>query len=166
MFLLIAGAAFAQQQTGAPAGIAVPAPPTPTVTAAPADVAPETRVFRVHLVDGRTGQPIANGHVKLWYDEQTGAGYEFVTGARGVGLMPAPIGDPLRVLISSVDYNDCRRPPRYAPPQAYNMADIARTGVAVENTCGSVAIHPQPGELVFFVRPTRWYENLNRNSGN
>ena len=83
-----------------------------------------------------------------------------------MGLMPAPVGDPLRVLVSSLDYNDCRRPARYAPPQGYNMADIARSGVATENTCGSISVRTQPGELVLFVRPPRWYENLNRNPGN
>lgn len=164
--LLIAGSACAQQQTGAPAGIPVPAAPQIRGSASPVEVPLQSRVFQVRLLDGRNGQPIANGHVKLWYDEQTGAGYELATGARGVGLMPAPVGDPLRVLINSVDYKDCRRPARYAPPEGYNMAQIAKTGVAAENTCGSFAVRTQPGELVLFVRPTRWYENLNRNSGN
>ncbi|WP_074652010.1 hypothetical protein [Terriglobus roseus] len=164
--LLLGGIASAQQQTGAPAGIAVPPPPEPAVTSPSVDVAPDTRVFRVRLMDGRNGQPIANGHVKLWYDEPSGAGYELATGARGVGLMPAPVGDPLRVIVTTLDYNDCRRPARYAPPQGYNMAEIAKSGLAAENGCGTVAVRPQPGELIVFVRPTRWYENLNRNSGN
>jgi hypothetical protein len=163
--LLIAGAATAQQQTGAPAGIAVPPPPAPAVNAPSVVVAPDTRVFRVRLLDGRNGQAISGAHVKLWYDEQTGAGYELATGARGIGLMPAPVGDPLRVLVTTLDYNDCRRPARYSPPQGYNMADIAKSGLATENSCGNVAVRPQPGELIVFVRPTRWYENLNRNSG-
>jgi hypothetical protein len=165
MMLLIASAAFAQQQTGAPAGIAVPAPPESSRRSGAGDISPDSHVFRVRLIDGRNGQPIANGHVKLWYDEPTGSGYEFVTGQRGIGLMPAPVGEPLRVLVSSVDYNDCRRTARYEPPQGYNMAEIARSGMATENTCGSVTVRPEPGELILFVRPTRWYENLNRNVG-
>jgi hypothetical protein len=163
--LALAGmTAWAQQQTGAPAGIAVPAPPPTRQPAPSSDPAPDARVFRVHLVDGRTGAPIAGGHVKLWYDEPSGTGYEMATSSRGIGLMPAPVGEPLRVLVGILDYNDCRRPARYSPPQAYNMAEIAKAGVATENTCGRVAVRPQPGELLFFVRPSRWYENLNRNA--
>ncbi|AFL88354.1 hypothetical protein Terro_2445 [Terriglobus roseus DSM 18391] len=166
VILVLASTACAQQQTGAPAGIAVPPLPKSSASAASVDAPPGSLVFRVRLIDGRNGQPIANGHVKLWYDEPSGPGYEFATGAQGIGLMPAPVGDPLRVLVSSVDYNDCRRPARYAPPRGYNMTEVAKSGVAAENTCGNVAVHTQPGELVFFVRPTRWYENLNRSVGN
>ena len=122
--------------------------------------------FRVRVVDGRNGAPIRNAHVKLWYDEPAGSGYEFVTDIRGVGEMPAPIGDPTRVIATVADYADCRRSLRGDPPKGYNMAAIARSGTATENACGRISIHTQPGELVLFVRSAHWYEGLNRSPGN
>lgn len=157
--------AAAQQQTGASGGISVPAVPQPSAaaTAEPDDVASDTHSFRIRLLDGRNGNPISGGHVKLWYDEPTGNGFIVSTNARGVALMPAPIGDPLRILVHPDTDVDCRRTKPYDPPTAYTMADIAQKGTAAENTCGSLSVRTFPGELVLFVRPQRWYDKLNRN---
>jgi hypothetical protein len=124
---------------------------------------PQQLSFRVHVIDGRNGAAVSNVHLQLWYDEPAGQGYSVATDAHGIALMPAPVGEPVRVLASIVDWIDCRKPERGAPPQGYNMAAIANDGTAAQNTCGSVAIRTQPGELVLFVRPSRWYEGINRN---
>ncbi len=155
----------AQQQTGAPAGL--PVPPVPAVAppvSHSADVA-GAMTYRVRVVDGRNGSPIHNAHVKLWYDEPAGSGYEFATDVHGIVEMPAPVGLPVRVLATVTDYTDCRKPLRGDPPQGYNLAGIAKSGVATENTCGRVSIHTQPGELVLFVRSPHWYEGFNRPTG-
>jgi hypothetical protein len=163
--LSLATLAHAQQQTGASGGI--PVPPVPEQSAAavatPEDVAPDSHSFRIRLLDGRSGNPIAGGHVKLWYDEPTGNGYIVSTNAHGVALMPAPIGEPLRILVHPDTDVDCRRTRPYDPPSAYPLADIAQKGAAAENTCGNVSVRTSPGELVLFVRPQRWYDKLNRN---
>ena len=122
--------------------------------------------YRVKVVDGRTGAAIENAHVKLWYDEPAGAGYEFATDARGVGLMPAPVTEPVRVLVSVVGYTDCRKPMRGDPPARYNLRMIAATGLAAQNGCGALNVRATPGELVLFVRHSRWYEGINRNAAN
>ncbi len=164
--LSVLGSAVAQQQTGAPAGIPVPrVPPSTDSTKPPADTA-QSFSYRVRVVDGRNGTAIRNAHVKLWYDEPAGAGYEFATDTQGYGNMPAPAAEPLRVLVSVLDYTDCRRPMRGDPPIGYNLQNIAQHGIAAQNGCGRVAIRTSPGELVVFVRPARWYEGLNRNAGN
>lgn len=156
--------AHAQQQTGASGGIAV-APVQESSSAVPAsdNDAQDSHSFRIRLLDGRNGSPVAGGHVKLWYDEPSGSGYILATNGRGIALMPAPVGQPVRVLVRSDGAVDCRRAQRYSPPIGYNLADIAAKGTAVENTCGAVAVHTSPGELVLFVRPERWYEKLNQN---
>lgn len=159
---LLATVAHAQQQTGAPAGIPVPPPPALTASSAES-VVPESRSFRVRLLDGRNGTPVAGGHVKLWYDEPTGEGYTVVTDAHGTALMPAPVGQPVRILADLTGGKDCRREQRYAPKPSYALAGIAARGIAADNTCGDVAFRTSPGELVLFVRPSRWYEKLNRN---
>ena len=163
--ILFTVAVHTQQQTGSPAGVPVPLPPdaAPSVRA---NDAPGAMTFRVRVVDGRNGMPIRNAHVKLWYDEPAGAGFEFATDVHGVGEMPAPVGEPVRVLASVTDYTDCRKPLRGDPPQGYNLAGIAKSGTAAENACGRVSIHTHPGELVLFVRSAHWYEGLNRSAAN
>ncbi|SDF31253.1 hypothetical protein [Terriglobus roseus] len=156
--------AHAQQQTGASGGIAVaPAPESSTTAPASDNTAQDSHSFRIRLLDGRNGSPVAGGHVKLWYDEPSGSGYILATNGRGVALMPAPVGQPVRILVRSDGAVDCRHAQRYSPPIGYNLADIAAKGTAAENTCGDVAVRIAPGELVLFVRPQRWYEKLNQN---
>jgi hypothetical protein len=164
--MLFAVAMHAQQQTGAPAGVPVPAAPPSTVMSVTHEATPGAMTFRIRVLDGRNGMPIRNAHVKLWYDEPAGSGYEFATDLHGVGEMPAPVGEPLRVLASVIDYIDCRKMMRGDPPQAYNLAGIAKSGIATENACGRVSTHTQPGELVLFVRSPRWYEGINRGNSN
>lgn len=156
--------AHGQQQTGASGGIAVaPVPQSSTVVPSTDGAAPDSHSFRIRLLDGRNGSPVAGGHVKLWYDEPSGNGYILATNGRGVALMPAPIGQPVRILVRSDGAVDCRRTQRYGPPVGYNLADIAAKGIEAENTCGDVAVRPTPGELILFVRSERWYEKLNQN---
>ncbi len=158
--------AFAQQQTGAPAGIPVPPAPSTGAASDTGSTSPGELHFRVRVVDGRNGAPIQNAHVRLWYDEPAGLGYEFATNAHGVANMPAPAGDPVRVLVAVTGYADCRKPLRSDPQTGYSLRVIARSGVLAENSCGQVAVRPQPGELVLFARPQHWYEGLNRETGN
>jgi hypothetical protein len=162
--MLLAAAVNAQQQTGAPAGVAVPPVPGNPGLATHANDTPGAMTFRVRVIDGRNGSPVRNAHVKLWYDEPSGFGYEFATDVHGLGEMPAPVGAPVRVLATVTDYTDCRKPLRDDPPEGYNLAGIAKSGIATENACGRVSVHTQPGELVLFVRPPHWYEGLNRGS--
>jgi hypothetical protein len=144
LFVAAALSLHAQQQTEAP-------------------VASPSRVFRVHVADGRNGYAIAGARIQLWYDEPAGPGYAIATGARGDALMPQPIGDPTRVLVSINGYTDCRKLDHDAPPDGFNLASIAEKGMAAQNTCGRIAVHTTPGELVLYVRPSHWYENLNKN---
>lgn len=160
--VLFASLVHAQQQTGSPAGIPVPPPPA-GATHSDRAATPESQSFRIRLLDGRNGAPVAGGHVKLWYDEPSGPGYTVVTDARGLALMPTPVGEPVRILADVTGSTDCRRSQRYSSRPAYALQAVATSGTAAENTCGNIAVHTSPGELVLFVRPSRWYEKLNRN---
>jgi len=120
------------------------------------------QVFRIRVVDGRTGAPMQGAHVQVWYDEPAGPGVEVSTGPAGFASMPAPVGDPLRILVAVANFADCRRARRYDPPVGYNMSEIAKGGLSAENTCGQVAERTKPGELVLFARPSKWYEQLNK----
>lgn len=159
-------ASSSQQQTGSPAGVPVPPARTASDGSDAGERAPGTLHFRVHVVDGRNGALIRNAHVKLWYDEPSGPGYEVATDAHGDANMPAPVGEPVRVLVAITDYTDCRKALRGGPPPGYSLGDIAHSGLATQNTCGQLAVHPRPGELVLFARTPRWYEGINRGTGN
>lgn len=151
--------------SAAPGG--VPVPPVP-VAGPPAsvavDVSPLSRVFRVRVVDGRNGNVVERAHLRLWYDETGSAAFTLITNAQGVALLPAPVGTPVRVLIAPDDKVDCRvtQSSVASAPEGINLASLAGSGTVLANHCGRVSEKPRPGELVLFVRPTRWYEGLNR----
>ena len=153
--------------SSAPGGVPVPPMPGERANArVPADAAPLSTVFRVRVVDGRNGLPVDRAHLQLWYDETGGAAFALITNAAGVALMPAPVGTPVRVLLSPEDKFDCRQTRNGEhvgePPDGYNLETLAAAGVATANHCGPTAVKPKPGELVLFVRSLRWYEGLNR----
>ncbi len=156
----------AQQQTGSRAGVPVPAAPEPPTSSNAGQDHVASLHFRIRVVDGRNGVAIRNAHLKLWYDEPAGAGFDLATDARGEANMPAPAGQPVRVLLSLIDYTDCRHRMRDDPPQAYGIAIISTTGIVADNSCGQVSVHAARGELILFARPRRWYEGLNRSDGN
>lgn len=165
VMLALRAASIAQMQTGASAGIPIPAAPATLGPGNGATDTPKGLHFRVRVLDGRNGAPIQGAHVKLWYNEAAGSGYGFASDPEGYGNMPAPVGQPVRVLANVTDYTDCRKSLRGDPPTGYNLQRIAATGMAASNSCGPVAVRTSPGELVLFVRPARWYEGFNHNDG-
>ena len=152
----------AQQQTGAPAGVPVPAPSAEPQHVQAGQQLPTSAVFRVHVLDGRNGDPLRNAHLTLWYDEQEGAGTLLTTDQHGDASMPAPIGQPQRVLVRLTDLVDCRTGGTRDVPAGFNLQSIAQHGESAGNHCGPVGRHPAPGELVVFARPSRWYEGINQ----
>ncbi len=152
------------QLTGPPAGVPVPpvTTPSPESKSATAPIAAAATVYRIRLLDGRNGLPVEHAHVRVWYDESGGGGYSLTTSANGTTLMPEPVGLPIRVLVSPEDKIDCRKFTAGDPAPAYNLQQIAEKGVVLPNGCGPVSAKPHPGELVYFVRAPRWYENINR----
>lgn len=149
-----------QRQTGAPAGIPVPTPGAQDGTAV--EPLPTSAVFRVHVLDGRNGDPLRNAHLTLWYDEQAGEGTLLTTDQHGNAPMPAPLGQPQRVLVRLADLVDCRAGATHEPLVGVNLQAIAQHGESTGNRCGVVGKHPAPGELVIFARPLRWYEGINQ----
>lgn len=131
-----------------------------TSSPASATPTPESHAFRVLLMNGHTGLPIAGGHVLLWYNDETGPGYTAVTDTHGIALMPEPPATPVRVLVSAPDLLECRHHLSGTPPEGYGFEAIARSGVSTENTCGGPLVRPAPGELVFYVRPPHWYNGI------
>ena len=162
-FVSACGASMrAQQQTGAPAGVPVPAPSAEAQHGEAGPQLPTSAVFRVHVLDGRNGDPLRNAHLTLWYDEQAGAGTLLTTDQHGDAAMPAPIGQPGRVLVRLADLVECRTVGTRDVPAGFNLQAIAQHGESTGNHCGPVGRHPAPGELVVFARPLRWYEGINQ----
>lgn len=148
--------------TASSAGIAQPSTPQQAQTAVPSNTAAsaESHAYRVLLINGHTGLPVAGGHVLLWYNDETGPGYTALTDAQGIALMPEPPAMPVRVLISAPNLLECRHHMPGSPPEGYNFQAIAHTGLSTGNTCKGPMVRPVPGELVFYVRPPHWYDGI------
>ena len=165
---LCGGLAARAQQTGPPAYVPVPAAP---IASDQPRGEPEAAVsandlhFRVRLLDGRSSQPVKSARVRVWYDEREGNGYLLTTDQHGEALLPAPSATPVRVLIVPDGLYDCRKLSDREAMPGYNLQQIASRGLIVENHCESGArAVPHAGELTVFARPTRWYEQLNRDA--
>lgn len=45
---------------------------------------------------------------------------------------------------------------------SYSISGIVSSGISGSNTCGEIRIRANPGELVYFVRPPTFWENMRR----
>ncbi len=53
--------------------------------------------------------------------------------------------------------------PHTEKPPEFNVKDIFRTGIVAPDNCNFwLHIQPHPGELVFFMRPSTWWDDLKR----
>lgn len=120
------------------------------------------KALHLRVVDGRNGRAVQNEDIKLWYDEQQGGPILLRTNAEGVVDVPPPLSAAVRVLVQPVESFDCRKPKPDDPLHAYSLKQIAETGLATENHCGSPIVRRQAGELVLFVRDRRWYDGFNQ----
>jgi hypothetical protein len=64
--------------------------------------------------------------------------------------------------ITSGGYMPCQAHPPDSPVLSFSVEEVLRFGAVTANRCGSVEASAKPGELVFFVRPLRWWEKLKR----
>ena len=125
----------------------------------PATVSAEPITIRV--VDGRSGHPITDEKLQLWFNSQSGSAMSISTDKQGVARVDAPSAAAL--LLSANLYVDCRYSKQTGPERpTYPVSEIVQSGVLAANTCGKLKLSPTPGELIFFVRPEHWWEGMKR----
>lgn len=116
--------------------------------------------IHIQVLDGRNGKPIAKEHVQVWVNGRAGDAHDVPTGADGIGTLDAP--DSGVIVIASDLYVDCRPFRKGVPSPTYGIHEIVSSGISAENACGKAARRAQPGQLLFFVRPSHWWEGFRR----
>jgi hypothetical protein len=117
------------------------------------------QTFRVQILDGKTGKPVANEHVNLFRPGESGANWhigEFNTDANGI-LTVSPIAPKTDSFTVAVDWHrPCAK--SYAK---FLLEDIFSKGVVSENSCKTrVERRAEPGTLILFVRDETFFEKM------
>jgi hypothetical protein len=124
--------------------------------------AQDLNAIRIQILDGKTGRPITNQHLLIMRPDgralDGGRNLPSLT-TDGEGYAPIPTPDPsVPNLVVNVDLH---RPCSKTGVHTFPLARIHSTGVVSENTCRPrIKLYPQPGTLVFFVRPETFLEKI------
>jgi hypothetical protein len=147
------------------------------------------QTVEIKLVNGRNGRPMASINICVWVGNKGNANSGLwiktetdKTGSVNIRLTPEHVEDKNEtgvicggpVVINPVfEYGDtismssytivCRVVPK--EPSRLNgihwsTEEVLKHGIVTPNTCGKATASPTPGELVFFVRPLTWLEQL------
>jgi hypothetical protein len=120
----------------------------------------EAQDIRIRVVDGRSGKFISNEVVQVWIGDERDA-QQIPVGEQGSAMIRVKEKEAT-LRIESNHYFDCRPFRGNAPRPRYKVSEVVHSGIATENSCAGIHLEPKPGELVFLVRPLRWWERLRR----
>ncbi len=118
--------------------------------------------IRIRVLDGRNGHRVAKEHVQVWIGPQQGVALDLPAGNDGVAELHLDPAGARAFEIASDYFFDCRHFRRNEPLRSYSVNEVLKIGIVTENNCGKVRAEPEPGELIFFVRPLRWWEGVKR----
>jgi hypothetical protein len=116
---------------------------------------------RIRVLDGRSGHPISDEHVQVWFNSIKGSSLDLPTDKDGYAALSLSQGVE-SLFIFTDHYYDCRPFRKNAPKPSYAVAEIRKTGVVVENDCSKFTTEPKRDELTLFVRPLHWWESFRR----
>jgi hypothetical protein len=117
--------------------------------------------IRIRVLDARNGRPIRNEVLQIWIDIQGGMAKQARTNALGIATVNVERSSV--IYVASNYYVDCRYSKKTGQLRyGYSVSEILSTGKLAANTCSKMSPEPNPGELIFFVRPERWWEGMRR----
>ncbi|MBO0725691.1 MAG: hypothetical protein J2P52_08845 [Blastocatellia bacterium] len=152
--------------------------------------ADHAQTVKIKLVDGRNGRPMASIRICVWVGNKGNANSGLwintetdKTGSVDIRLTPEHVEDKNEtgvicggsVVINPVfEFGDtisissytmvCQRvvsnESSWLNRIHWSTEEALKHGVVTPNACGKATASPTPGELVFFVRPLTWLENL------
>ena len=116
-------------------------------------------MLRVQVLNGKTGNPVANEHINLFRPGECGANWhigEFNTDAIGVFTFSQASGKTDSFTIAVDWHRPCAK--SYAK---FSLQDISSKGLVSENTCKPKLVRiAEPGTLILFVRDETFFEKM------
>ena len=126
--------------------------------------AQDAMTLRVQILNGKTGRPLVNQKIVLM--TKTGPPAEAaqrlaseVTDGEGYAALPA-VNDPAAAVLV---YVEAHQPCSKTAKRSFAPTKVRVTGIVSENSCKTrISMYPQPGTLIFFVRPETFLEKMRR----
>lgn len=111
----------------------------------------------IKVLNGKTGKPVWRESPNIWIDKEPSINpYTNLLGKAKIKVSSSAI----QLWITPDFGHECRW--KDGPPTkttvSYPIAEILRTGVVSQNSCGAATIPPTPGVLVFYELPSTWRE--------
>jgi hypothetical protein len=125
--------------------------------------AAQGNAIKLHVLQGKNGQPIPNQHVVIFQArspgelERLGSGspLELQTDAKGVAVLPTDIMPWFSVL---VDWH--RQCESKHEATIFSVEKIRDAGFVTRNTCGRTTAKLSPNDLYVFVRDETFFEKM------
>lgn len=129
--------------------------------------AEDTTTIHIRLLNGKTGQPIADKEIFLERNKTRllshAEEHDIRTDPSGLAeATVAKTGDILNPIV--VDYKSCTPRTKHndetGKSERFPIAQILTNGVVAHNACSKTAQSPTPGELTLYFRPMNVFERL------
>ena len=129
--------------------------------------AEDTTTIHIRLINGKTGQPIADKEIFLERNKthlmSHAEEHDIKTDASGLAeANVAKNGDILNPIV--VDYKSCtprtKREDDTGRSERFLVTQILSTGIVAQNTCGKATQPPTPGELTLYFRTMNVFEKI------
>jgi hypothetical protein len=126
-----------------------------------------TTTIHIRLLNGKTGQPIADKEIFLERNKthlmSHAEEHDIKTDASGIAEATVPsTGDILNPVV--VDYKSCTPRTKQSndteKAERFAIAQIVSTGVVAQNHCGKTTQAPTPGELTLYFRTMNVLERI------
>jgi hypothetical protein len=136
------------------------------------------QTIKIKLVNGKSGQPISNSYVNTWVGTQRKEAMAIPTDKNGVAWLNLtdkdtdvntqngvthPVvryADTIRIVAGYVLCQSHAPDYSWLATMEFSTNQILQHGIVTPNSCGKSSVSPNPGELVIFVRPLTWWEQL------
>jgi hypothetical protein len=119
----------------------------------------DAETLRIQILNGKTGNPVANEHINLFRPGESGANWhigEFNTDANGVFTFSQVAAKTDSFTIAVDWHRPCAK--SYAK---FSLEDIVSKGLVSENTCKPKLVRiAEPGTLILFVRDETFFEKM------
>ena len=129
--------------------------------------ADDTTTIHIRLLNGKSGQPIANKEVFLERSKthlmSHAEEHDIRTDTTGLAeATVAKTGDVLNPIV--VDYKSCTPRTKHdgetEKSERFSVSQILSAGIVAQNTCGKATQPPKPGELTLYFRTMNVFERI------
>ena len=117
----------------------------------------------IKVLNGRNGRPMPNANVNVWRTKDQIQATPLQTDQNGA--LSLHVEDRDADLRMQVGYASCQlSKPKYSWLFVATIPtrEALERGIVTANLCGKATAQPQPGEVIVFVRPLTWWEQLNQ----